>query len=320
MNFKLNKFNMFLIKYPTAIAGFALAIASLGLCWDNVAQVEGAVQTFTAVLASALLFPLLLKFIFNPSLLLADLKHHLAGSMLPVIAMAMMVIASSITPFSFNIAFYFSVVAIILHLFLLISFVYYRAINFKLSQLLPSWFIPPIGLVLALLVFPGGLAIPIAKTIFYFSLLSYLLLLPIVLYRLHRADSLMVNEQPTLVILATPASLLLAAYFLMPLATPHFIFFMLLTVALIMTLSAYFCLFTLLRLPFTPIYSAFTFPLVVGAIALFKMIPFVSEFKGSASFLVGIEWLAYIELWGATLMVVYVMVRYCLYFFAVKRP
>ena len=319
MIFQLKKNNDFLIKFPSAIAGLALAIASLGVCWDNVAKLQGAVQIFTALLATCLLVPLLFKFIVNPALLLADLKHHVAGSMLPVIAMAIMVIANSITPYSFTTAFVLSILAIILHLTLLILFIYYRSKNFKLAELLPSWFIPPIGLVLAILMFPGGLAAPFADLIFYFALFSYLLLLPAILYRLQFARALIGPEKLTLVILATPASLLLAGYLLLPVAATDITFVILAVLGIMMTFSAYFCLFTLLRSPFTPVYSAFTFPLVVGAIALFKMIPFLSEFAGYSHLLAGLEWLAYAELWIATLMVFYVTVRYCFYFLPVKQ-
>ena len=167
---------------------------------------------------------------------------------------------------------------------------------------------------------PGGIPLVIAEPLLQFGLLSYALLLPVVLYRLLFSVKLTDGEQPILVILATPASLLLLGYLLIAVQPNYLVLAVLLLLALVMTFFAYFAFFKLLRLPFTPAYSAFTFPLVVGAIALFRTRQFLFS-EGVDSQLVQLTGLvANIELMIATLMVFYVIFRYLRYFSSINNP
>ncbi|PKH02042.1 C4-dicarboxylate ABC transporter [Psychromonas sp. MB-3u-54] len=301
-------------RTPSALAGLALGIASLGLCLENITLLQGIAQSVTALLASCLLLPLFCKFLFNPELLKQDLQHPLSGSLSPIIAMATMVIANNISVYYFQLGQWICAIALAWHFFLLVSFIYYRSKNFHFSQILPSWFIPPIGLVLTVLMFPGGLYPFLAEGLVYFGLVSYLLLLPVVLYRLIFFVLPSNNEKPIVVILATPASLLLLGYLSIT-DQPNYVLICLLGgVAMLMTIIVYMALIRLLRLPFTPAYSAFTFPLVVGAVALFKVTHFLSAHDVNRQFVNISETLAYGELTIATLMVIYVSSRYLLYF------
>ena len=75
--------------------------------------------------------------------------------------------------------------------------------------------------------------------------------------------------------------------------------------AIFMTVIVYVSFVKLLRLPFSPGYAAFTFPMVIGATALLKLGDEV-ELVFSDLFLR----LGLIELLVATVMVFYVAVRY----------
>ena len=90
-------------------------------------------------------------------------------------------------------------------------------------------------------------------------------------------------------------------------------------VALLMTLFVYFAFIKLLRLPFTPAYSAFTFPLVIGATALFKTTDALLENGFNTQVVQIIERLANVELMIATLMVGYVSLRYIVHFSPTKK-
>lgn len=316
---KFKNINSHLCKIPSALSGLAVGIASLGLCWENAANLQGNGQMLGAIVASSLLLPLLLKFLFNPHLLKQDLQHPVAGSVIPTITMATMVIANNIALYYFQLGQVISLLAIILHLCFLGIFIFYRSRDFKIEHILPSWFVPPIGLAIALIIYPGGLAPALAELLLEFAFLSYALLLPLVLYRLLFSGKLSDVEKPTLVILSAPASLLLSGYFVTVTQPSYLIVAVLILLAFLMTLSIYFAFIKLLRLPFTPAYSAFTFPLVVGAIALFKTSQFLLK-EGVDMQLVELTvQLANIELIIATLMVIYVSLRYLLHFFPVKK-
>lgn len=318
MIYQLKTVNRIFCRTPSALAGLALGIASLGLCLENITVLNGIAQPFTALLASCLLLPLFCKFLFNPELLKQDLQHPLSASLSPIIAMATMVVANNISLYYFQLGQWICAVALIWHLGLLILFIYYHSKNFNFSQILPSWFIPPIGLVLAVLMFPGGLDPLLEKWIIYFGLFSYLLLLPVVLYRLRFFVTLSDNEKPIIVILATPASLLLLGYLSTTIPTGYTLIYLLGGISVLMTGIVYMAFIKLLRLPFTPTYSAFTFPLVVGAVALFKVTHFLAAHDFSRQWVNLSETLAYLELTIATLMIIYVSSRYWLHFSSQK--
>lgn len=315
---KTNQFirlNHYFCNIPTAASGLALAIASLGLSWEHFIPLQGKAQILGASIAACIITLLLLKFIFNPHLFKQDLQHPIAGTVIPTLAMALMVISNSIALYDLQIGQVVSWLAIVLHLYFLGYFIFSRSKAFQFQQILPSWFIPPIGLVLALITHPGGLAPAFIHFIFGLGLLSYAVLLPIVLYRLLFGSVLTDNEKPIIVILATPASLLLLAYLVTTSQPNYLLLGCLFVLALSMTLYIYLVFKSLLRLSYTPAYSAFTFPLVVGAVALMKMSEFLLE-KGFATHWVNItEQLANIELAIASAMVLYVTVRYLPHFF-----
>ena len=317
MVIKINTFtkiNNSLCKIPSALAGLALAIASLGLCWDNVANLQGKGQMFGSILASCIIVPLFFKFLLNPRLLKQDLQHPIIGSLTPTMTMAMMVIANYIATYYLKVGQLISFLAIILHCYFLASFIFYRRKNFQLSHVLASWFIPPVGLVLAVITYPGGLNTDFAEKLVSFAFISYAILLPIVLYRLFFLRKLVDAEKPFIVILATPASLLLVCYFAIN-SQPNYLFVCgLLLLAILMTIAVYFVFIKLLQLPFMPAYSAFTFPLVVGAMALFKTSHFLLQEGADMQLVNVVAQLANIELIIATLMVFYVAIRYILHF------
>lgn len=316
---KFKTINNYLSRIPSSLAGLALGIASLGLCWENTANLQGIAQMLAALLATCILLPILLKFIFNPAILKKELAHHVGGSVAPTMAMAMMVIANNIAIYSMPLGKFISLLAIAIHLCFLFLFIFHRSRNFKFEQILPSWFIPPIGLVIALIMYPGDISPVLANLTLQFGLVCYALLLPIVLYRLLFCGKLCDHEKPILIILATPASLLLAGYFTVAKQPGYLMIAILAPLALAMTLFAYFSFIKLLRLPFTPAYSAFTFPLVVGAAALFKTSRFLLADGANLQLAGLVEQLAYLELLIATAMVIYVSMRYAHYFLTLQK-
>ena len=134
---------------PTPMAGLALAIASLGWCWENVGQLYGIAQISGAVLAGIMLAMIASKFLINPKSLWADLQHPVVGSVVPTFAMGLMIVSNTLGKLSASLGDGLWLFAISLHLCFLVSFVFHRARDFSLSHMVPSWFVPPVGLVVA---------------------------------------------------------------------------------------------------------------------------------------------------------------------------
>jgi exfoliative toxin A/B len=125
--------------------------------------------------------------------------------------------------------------AICLHLTFLIMFTYFRIKDFK--HVLPSWFIPPVGIVVAVVSFPGGSLIHIANGLLIFGLVTYAILLPTVLYRYFLHDKIANHEKPTIAVFAAPASL---AGYLTIVETPNYLMVLVLgSIAFSMTLFIY---------------------------------------------------------------------------------
>ena len=299
-----------LARIPTPVAGLALAIASLGWCLENAAPLAQYAKWTSAWIASLMLLSLALKFIRHPRLLRDDLAHPVVGSVVPTAAMGWMVISHSLGQWNALLGQGLWQLAIAMHTTFLACFIYHRAKDFALHHMVPSWFVPPVGLIVADVAFPGGAMRPLAEAIFYFGLLAYAVMLPAMLYRLIFCQDVPDLAKPTIAILAAPASLSLAGYLTVAEEPSMLLVGLLAGIAVLMTLLIYVAFLHLLRLPFNPGYAAFTFPMVIGATALFKLAHQLRLWGLAPDELAWISQLAQLELVIATLVVGYVSLRY----------
>ncbi|WP_114010061.1 TDT family transporter [Cohaesibacter intestini] len=301
---------------PTPLAGLALGIASLGNCWEMTGLFSGGARSLSAGLAFALLLLIAVKFLLHPAALKQDLEHPVVGSVVPTFAMALMIVSMGLEP---GLRLTMWLVAVGLHLGFLVMFLQARLPGFTLGQMVPSWFVPPVGLIVANVSAPpaaitGSVLGLFLDGLFWFALACYAVMLPVMLYRLIFLEDIPDAAKPTIAILAAPASLSLTGYLSMTPNPSMLLVMLLLGIALLMTTLIYVAFFRLMRLPFSPAYAAFTFPMVIGATALFKVAPLLATWgmdTASLSILLG---LAQLELAIATLVVGYVAVHYGLFF------
>lgn len=294
----------------TPMAGLALAIASLGWGWDQMVSGAAHFQLLSAQIAAVLLLVLLIKFVLHPDRLFADLAHPVVGSVVPTFAMASMVVASTFASHQMLGAKLVWLAAVALHITFLVMFSYHRLRQFKLADMVPSWFVPPVGIIVAALTCPASQFNGLATALLYFGLTCYAILLPIMLFRLCCCGALPDAAKPTLAILAAPASLSLAGYLNLIAEPNETLLVGLLVLAILMTGFLYLAFFRLLQLPFSPGFAAFTFPTVIGATALFKLAGFVLEQGYNPSWAQLLIQLAKLELVVATLVVAYVALHY----------
>ncbi|MGL4901375.1 MAG: TDT family transporter [Shewanella sp.] len=303
-------------KLPSPMAGLALAIASLGWAWENmVPSLNGAGQLTGAIIAAVMLLCLTVKFVLHPNILKNELSHPVIGSVIPTFAMALMVISKMLGHYLPHQGLALWLIAIAIHLIFLGAFIYYRAIDFKLEHMVPSWFVPPIGIIVAAVSFPASGYQWLVDLILGFGMLAYLVMLPLMLYRLIFCQAIPDAAKPTIAILAAPASLSLAGYLTVCEQPSVALVALLVSIALLMTSVIYLAFFHLLKLPFSPGYAAFTFPMVIGATALFKTSSWLLQFNPFAELAMWVHYLADVELMVATLVVGYVAVRYLAHYF-----
>ena len=299
---------------PTPMAGLALGIASLGWSWENVTDLQGFGQWICAGIAFVLLSVLAIKFLLHRHLLKQDLAHPVVGSVVPTFAMASMVISNSLGHFLPLAGDILWLSAVVLHIVFLLCFLWHRARDFELHHMVPSWFVPPVGIIVADVSFSGNpILAPIAYGTLVFGMVSYAIMLPMMIYRFMFTHEIPDAAKPTMAILAAPASLSLAGYLTVTTTPSPVIVALLFGIAVLMTAIIYLAFFKLLRLPFSPGYAAFTFPMVIGATALFKMAHWM-ETRGLAEHYVQqVHWLAILELMVASMVVVYVSIQYIRY-------
>ncbi|SHH93839.1 TDT family transporter [Ferrimonas marina] len=295
-------------RIPTPLAGLALGIASLGLCLDQRLGGQGQWQLAAALLAGLLLLLLLLKFLLNPGQLKQDLAHAVVGSVIPTFAMATMVIATSLYRFLPQQGLWLWQTGVALHLMMLLSFLYHRVKQPGWHHVVPSWFVPPVGIIVAAVTCPSDDVRPLATALLYGGMLAYAVTLPLMLYRLIFHANVPEPAKPTIAILAAPASLSLAGYLNLVSEPNALVVALLLGIALLMTALIYLAFFHLLQLPFSPGYAAFTFPMVIGATALYQSADLFRHWQLEQANL--LHHLADIELVIATAVVTYVGLRY----------
>ena len=261
-------------RYPTPVAGLTLGMIGICLFWASVCPQSLApkvILTMATLVVTFMLLPLCLKFILYPAHLWSDLRHPTIGSIVPTLAMSLMLISHTALNLSCILACSIWLSAVILHILFFFTFCFHRMKKIDLNHMVPSWFVPPIGIVVACISVPTQSLLPIAHLILQFGLIAYAIMLPLMLYRLCFKDSIEDDRKPTLAILAAPASLTLTGYLSISSNPNTLVLLILFSIALVMTISVYLMLSHLLRIGFSPAYSAFTFPLAISATASYKM-------------------------------------------------
>ena len=202
----------FFSSVPTPLAGLALGIASLGLGLENALPLHSLGQTIGAAAALLLLLCIACKFILHPSLLQQELAHPVLGSILPTFAMGLMLVSKALGAWHALAGEMLWLAAIGLHLLLMAAFACHRIRSLKLHQMVPSWFVPFVGIILAAVTIPHAKYADFTYILLVFGMLSYAVLLPVMIYRFMFANEVADAAKPTIAILAAPASLSLAGY------------------------------------------------------------------------------------------------------------
>ena len=298
-------------KVPTPVSGLALGIASLGVCFERVGQFNGLAQDFGAIISAVLLVLIFTKFVFHHHILKQDLAHPVVGSVVPTSAMALMVVSTAVHHFSLYLAVTLWLIAIVLHSMFFVSFCVNRFKGFQLHHMVPSWFVPPVGIIVAAVTFPNVPALyPLAYGLLMFGMLNYAIMLPIMMYRLMFEENVVEAAKPSIAVMAAPASLSLAGYLTIVSDPNPLIVAVLGGIAVLMSALIYLSLLHLLRLKFTPGFSALTFPLVISSVAMYKTSDWMDDTTLLASYAHTVHAFAWVEAMIAFLVVTYITVRF----------
>lgn len=287
---------------PIPITGLMLALAACG----NLLLSYGKIYRYLCgAIASIILLLVLIKIITNPKSLKKDLENPVIASVFPTLSMGIMILSTYIN--LNNLGFTIWCVGFGLHILLIIFFTVKYILNFNIKKVFPSWFIVYVGIVVASVTSPTFNLGEIGRGCFWFGLIAYLILMPIILYRVFKVKDIPEASLPTLVILAAPASLCLAGYLSSFEEKSMAMVYILLIISQFTLFSVLFKLPSLLKLKFYPSYSAFTFPIVISSISLKLANNALTKSGNSISFL---KYLVKLEEFLAVAIVIYVLIRY----------
>ena len=295
---------------PVPLAGLALAMASLGNAWEAALPLHGYGRSILGILALCCLLLLTLSALINPRRIHEVLMHPVAGGIIPTFCMGWMVVTRALHDVAPLLMTSLWGIATALHLCALARFTYCRWCARCWQHMAPSWFIPSVGFIVATLSCPDPRYHMLCIGLLGLGMFNLALLMPIMLYRLIMHPPLEASAQPTLAILAAPVSLTLAGYISSVSVPALWLCGLLAGIALLMTAVVYGLLLSLLKRPFSPSFAAFTFPTVISAIALQKLVQLPSLTQWAPALPAFLSVIAHIELGVATAIVGYVSIGF----------
>ncbi|MDK2818660.1 MAG: TDT family transporter [Spirochaetota bacterium] len=292
-------------RYPVALTGIALGISGLG---GALATIFGnGILYLCVMIAACLLTIILIKNLLYPQILLEELRHPTASGVVPTFDMALMIIASvvvNINPLLGKILWW---IAIILHAICLGFFLKNRIQNFTWDHIIPSWFVPPIGIVTAS-VTGSQMGFPlVSQSIFYIGFTFYLVMLPMMFYRVIFVNPIEEARLPSFGIMAAPPSLCLAGY-LTAFPDPNILIIAVLVgLALCSTSLVYMSMFRIWKIKFSPMYASYTFPLAIGSTAMIKTADYFNTVNHE--FYTIFRIISYVELTIAVIVIIYIFIK-----------
>jgi len=291
-------------KIPLPISGLILGLAACG----NLVQSRGEVyRNIFGIISAILAVLLIIKIFMSFEQTKKDLENPVIASSFPTFSMAIMILSTYLKPYSEPAARGLWIVGLAFHIILIIWFTINFVSKFDIKKVFPSWFIVYVGIVAGSVSSKAFGYESIGRILFYFGLISFIVLLPVIIKRVFVVKEIPEPALPTIAIMTAPAGLLLAGYMNVFENKSNAAVLALLIISQILYIYVLTRLPKLLSLKFYPSYSAFTFPTVITAIGIKGATNYLKGVNESLSFLTSV---ALIEEIIAVLLVVYVLIRY----------
>lgn len=296
--------NEILRKYPVPVVGLMLGLAAAG----NLIQSYGELYRSILGIISAILFiVMVVKIVKYPKDIAESLENPVVASVFPAFSMCIMLLSTYFKPYAVSLAFTMWIIGVILHIALILWFTKKFVFNFKIKQVFPSWFIVYVGIVVASVTGATFQMTNVGQVAFWFGFVTYLILLPIVIYRVVKVKEMPEQTLPTLAIFSAPASLLLAGYMNSFKTKNMSMTYFLMILSIIMYVAVIIMLFKLLRLKFCLSYSGFTFPLIISGIGIKLTSGFLAK---NGQTILSLQYLVKFQEVVGVVITLYVLVRY----------
>lgn len=291
----------FIEKKPLLLSGLALGLAALG----NLLGQYGNPIRFTFGGLSFGIFCFITYYIISRfDLFKEEMSNPVVASIFGTYSMSGILLSTYLKVWFSGIATVLWWVFVVMHIALIIFFTIGHASKRNILTVYPSWFIVYVGIVVASLTAPAHNAAVVGQIAFWFGLIAYIILLPIVFYRLVKIKQIPMNLMPNLAINSAPASLLLAGYLNVFQNHNDLLVMILLVLSQIIFIYVVLTLIKLMTKEFLPSFSAFTFPFAITAISLNAAANYFSWTSGFATVILTLE------IWFAVMMVSYATIGF----------
>ncbi|WFA08194.1 TDT family transporter [Tissierella sp. Yu-01] len=301
-------------KLPIPITGLMLGLAALG---NLIQSYSNILRNVFGLISGIILLLVLIKIFMFPKGVKEALESPAVASVFPTLSMTIMLLAGYLKPINAQLAFALWIAGIILHILLMIWFTKKFVSNFNIKKVFPSWYIVYVGIAVASVTSGAFEMQLLGKIAFYFALIAYLILLPVVLKRVFIVKGIPEPAQPGIAILSAPASLCLAGYMNSFADKSMILVWFLLIISQVTYFAVLLYMPKLLKLKFYPSYSGFTFPLVISALSLKLTNGFLTKSGNPVPIL---KSLVTLEELIAVTIVIYVFIRFINFLLAKETP
>ena len=253
---------------PTPIAGLALGSAALG----NLLQpYSSSLQLLFNLLSLIIIVLLTIKFVLGFDKLKKEMENPVVATVMATYPMSIMLLASFSKKYIGLLSMPVWIIGIFLDFCVVCYAIYYFIIKERhINKIYPTWFITFVGPAVVTVTAINYNLETLGLIYFYFSYINYLVLLPFVLYRVYKYKHYKDGDYPTITVFSAPGGLLLASYMIGVTQKSNIILAILIPLTILLFIFVLFQLPYLLKRKFYPSFSAFTFPLVICAIAFQK--------------------------------------------------
>lgn len=294
-------------KLPYPIAGLMLGLAALG---NLLGGYNLQVKYVLGILSACIGIMIFIKMLALPTSIRIAFDNPVVGSVLAAFPMAWMLLSTYLKPFMPTLGLFVWFMAIGIHIVFILIFTSKYILKFNINKVFPSYFVMYVGIVCASVSSKAFQMEALGQYFFWFGFISYLILLPVVIYRVIKVKNIPKPAIPTLVIFAAPASLCLVGYMSTFQVKSPIMIYGLAGLAFIMAVYGTFKALTLMSWSFMPSFSAFTFPIVISAIAMNAFMNYMTATNSFTStikiFFTGI----------ASFMVLFVLIKYTIFMFS----
>lgn len=250
-------------KIPFPMIGLILGLFALG---NLLASYSPTLRLALGSIAFILYIFYTIKMIAHFDKFKEEMKNPVVAGVFATFPMATILLATYVKPYVPFLALPTWILDIAIHIALIIYFTRTFVVKKDIKLVFPTWFIVFVGTVVISLT-SGAFNMPtLGKVVFWFGLISYAILLPVVTKRVFVFKNIPEPAFATVAIYTEPGGLLLAGYMSAFPEKNMILLYLLVSVVSIVYLYVLTQLPAILKQPTMPSISAITFPLVITAI------------------------------------------------------